>query len=284
MKYLYLRGNNFTAIDDKWLPLGHKLQYLDMRDNEIVCDCAVEPLRKILVDMRNRSRPEVVSSALTSLMSVAARSQSWSQELKCKGPEHLRGQLLVNLTDEQLGCFGLNWAWAVIAGMVAAVITVALLVAGCIRYRSRLLSKRSHWRWRHPVGHSPELRTSSRNMNKRDKLFPFTNHATVPRSISPPNDLNSVYNSKPPFLVMQQSSEKIDLNLSRPSLAPPLPSYVTHNLTNLMWPPAVSGHTFETFPHNSRVMSPPQTTEAVYYEIDEQRLPPNIRTLQRNRY
>ena len=55
LKYLFLRGNNFTTIDEHWVQLGYRLELLDIRDMELVCDCGADPLRRILVDMRSRT-------------------------------------------------------------------------------------------------------------------------------------------------------------------------------------------------------------------------------------
>lgn len=103
LRRLVLRGNGLNSIEQDLLNL-QSLQYLDLRDNSLVCNCSLKWLQDV---EKNRSL----------IIKV--------EEVTCSHPENLRGRILTNLTDYELECYS---QLLVIASCVAVAIAFVLLV------------------------------------------------------------------------------------------------------------------------------------------------------------
>jgi len=259
LKYLFLRGNNFTTIDEKWISFGQRLQLLDFRDNALSCDCNADPLRRILMAIRNRTesldsrsytvhlRPkdsenvlrlaelsgivnakELDQAALmtgftekvrlsllgseSELSAMQANENAimdsrallrlfilLTTEVKCKGPDGLRDQLLINLDFAELGCNDAELLTIIVVLMVVAVILVALCVACFLRYRRcRKTVNRSHCH----TGSS--IATLSQPLSQ-SKLYRFNSSHSSAIHV-----MGKEY-ARPDFIVPLTPSEKIDL-------------------------------------------------------------------------
>lgn len=130
---------------------------LDLRQNAFHCDCRMEPVRQILVAMRNGSlqkdhhhykqqEEEEEASSASSPSSFGAEERGLSNwkafaleasQVKCKSPDSLRGQLLMTLDAEDLGCHDREWLLILIASCLILLVAVLLGVFCCCKSRRR---------------------------------------------------------------------------------------------------------------------------------------------------
>lgn len=136
LRSLILKGNSLKTIKQD-LVNWQSLQYLDVRDNPLHCNCSMKWLQD------------------------AEKNQSVDlkiEEIFCSFPESLNGRLLANLTDYELECYS---QLLIIASCVAVTIAFIVLVTiiGVIYYRHCKKMKtlvHDHWpekivaTWRDP--------------------------------------------------------------------------------------------------------------------------------------
>lgn len=242
LKYLFLRGNNLTTFQDSLLPIGYRLELLDISDNSFKCDCKMDAVRKLLVTMRNKtnyqlhpssnSHRQLAESRLLFLETGLSRTGSTGSgvissaranddyavvdptspsfrsflfaatEVKCKEPDSLRGQLLINLDPEDLGCNDMEWLTITIALIVVCVIIAGVVLVCWCRCRRRLVGE-SEGQGRADCCccscfGSTSMRDKSNSISSRNrKLF----HLHTNRN--PIYDLDNIY-SKPDFIVVSK--------------------------------------------------------------------------------
>ncbi|KAI1282114.1 Leucine-rich repeat-containing protein 15 [Halotydeus destructor] len=268
LKYLFLQGNNLTTLSEKLiLPLstGGHLRLLDIRQNAIECNCQVEPLRRFLSELKNRSLshsnvrttmatsdiPAHLRTLIPSLDDQQAAqwsrkpreptglpSPSWAARLTanrgttldiesadegdqlrvvtdvhCHQPDNMKGQLLVTLDPESLGCHDFQWLVMAAAIVAAACLTVAAL-AVCLFKLRRKSGIRSRYFSRSSIGTSSRTTTSD-SLSRKKAMGLSGQHGHSPMG----SDGDNVY-WEPYFICVQP--QKVDIN----TLAhPPRPTF-----------------------------------------------------------
>lgn len=113
LRYVSLRGNSFFTIPENLLP-WEKLEYFDLRDNPLTCNCSLLWLWNML-----RSK------------NFSSDSPGDTSRVLCVSPPHLRGRPLSESRMEDLDCYQ-NTRRQIVTGTVAAagVLILATITLG----------------------------------------------------------------------------------------------------------------------------------------------------------
>lgn len=128
LKVISLRANGFEHLDHNLLPWD-ELELLDARDNPFVCNCSLMWLRNFLLKINSSSSTMGTSAYETGSYKFPVEENN---KVYCQNPQHLRGQLVSDLTAHDFECDFDFAKDGVIIGVVVGVtliIVIALAIA-----------------------------------------------------------------------------------------------------------------------------------------------------------
>lgn len=122
IKHISLRGNSFETFQLSLLP-WNQLDFIDVRDNPLVCNCSLLWLWKLLVT-KNYSSADGLSD---------------TSQVVCVNPPELRDTILPNLLEVNLDCYTMDTKRQIVIGIVlaGAVASAAIIMIG-FRYRYKV--------------------------------------------------------------------------------------------------------------------------------------------------
>ncbi|XP_023223476.1 insulin-like growth factor-binding protein complex acid labile subunit [Centruroides sculpturatus] len=121
LRHLSFRGNAFRTFDSRLLAWD-ELEYFDVRDNPLTCNCSLLWLWNLL-----------------HTKNFTDRFKADSSRILCLAPEEVRGKILTEVTVDGLGCYDVEARRRLLIGIVAAAaVAGACLVMLAIRCRDRV--------------------------------------------------------------------------------------------------------------------------------------------------
>lgn len=138
LKQLYLRGNSLETLDSNLLNYAVSLEILDVRNNQLYCDCSIKWLINVLYMYANQSSyNQQTFAAYAPFVEQQKVLRLELSQVNCAGPADLKDKLIYELTNDQLHCVDLRLFIFIFTGVFVAVVIVLLIVLvawTCVRY------------------------------------------------------------------------------------------------------------------------------------------------------
>lgn len=138
LKQLYLRGNGLETLDSAILNYAISLEILDVRNNQLYCDCSLKWLINVLFMYANQSSfSQPTFAAYAPFVEQQKLLRLELSQVYCAGPIDLKDKLIYELTNDQLHCVDLRLFIFIFTGVFVAVVIVLLVVLiawTCVRY------------------------------------------------------------------------------------------------------------------------------------------------------
>lgn len=137
LKRVSLRGNALRYIDHMLLPWD-ELESLDVRNNPLVCNCSIVWLWTLL-NRGNYSGESVVTASPGGQEELGLEENDTNEQVTCFEPAGLKGQLLVDLSYDDLACgFDDSKKQILIGVIIASIIVVIALAMLAFRFRDKV--------------------------------------------------------------------------------------------------------------------------------------------------
>lgn len=125
LTHIYMRNNALETLEASHFPID-RLQELEISGNPFVCNCSLLWLWKLGLECEVSSKKSGNTSAILKID---------YEDVKCNGPEHLKGVLFVQIPESEFGC---SSGWVIVAVVVLTVSIVISVVGGVLYFMGPL--------------------------------------------------------------------------------------------------------------------------------------------------
>ncbi|CAG2109547.1 unnamed protein product [Medioppia subpectinata] len=124
LRYLTLRSNGFVTLQLEFVNTIERKIYLDVRDNPFHCNCSLEWLRHYLLQS-NTSVTQMVNQTSEYISYPFLNLLGTVLGVECVSPPSLHTKLIVDLGNDEFGCFELDTKIPIIIAILIGVLLIS---------------------------------------------------------------------------------------------------------------------------------------------------------------
>lgn len=121
LTHVYIRNNALETLEASHFPID-RLQELEISGNPFTCNCSLLWLWKLGMACEVSNKRSSNTSTVLTLD---------YEDIKCSGPEHLKGVLFVQIPESEFGCSN---GWVIVAVVVLTVSIIVSVVGGVLYF------------------------------------------------------------------------------------------------------------------------------------------------------